>query len=293
MGRTSRVSITRSSFTCRASGMSPISSRKSVPLSALTKRPRWSAMAPVNEPLVWPKSSLSRSVSGMAPQLIATNGWFGPRAGAVDRAREELLAGAALALDQHARVAGGHALRAREHVLHERGAGHDLLAPGLPRAGAPLVPAVQGEGARDLRQQLVRVVGLGEVAEHAALHRRHRVGDRAVGGEDDHGQARVGRLDLLEERHAVHAAHAQVGEHDVGTGGGDGRQGAWAAVDGDHGVAVRLQPDGEQPEQVRVVVNQQQRGAAFGRHGCGRGPSGGGGRDRQHGGGSRGSFPGW
>jgi hypothetical protein len=76
MGRTSRVSITRSSFTCSVSGMSPISSRKSVPLSAATNRPLWSAIAPVNDPFMCPKSSLSSSVSGIAPQLIATKGWL-------------------------------------------------------------------------------------------------------------------------------------------------------------------------------------------------------------------------
>jgi hypothetical protein len=33
-----------------------------------------SAMAPVNDPRVWPKSSDSSSVSVIAPQLIGTNG---------------------------------------------------------------------------------------------------------------------------------------------------------------------------------------------------------------------------
>ena len=32
-------------------------------------------VAPVNAPCSWPKSSLSRSASGMAAQLIARNGW--------------------------------------------------------------------------------------------------------------------------------------------------------------------------------------------------------------------------
>ena len=75
---------------------------------------------------------------------------------------------------------------------------------------------MQGEGALDLAEQLVGVVGLGEVAEDAALDRRHRVGNGAVGGEDDDRQPRVGALDLLEERHAVHALHLQVGEDQVG-----------------------------------------------------------------------------
>ena len=55
-------------------GSSPISSRNSVPPWASSMRPlRW-AWAPVNEPFSWPNSSLSSRFSGMAPQLMATNG---------------------------------------------------------------------------------------------------------------------------------------------------------------------------------------------------------------------------
>ena len=43
------------------SGMSPISSRKSVPPAAASKRPTRRASAPVNAPFSWPKSSLSTS----------------------------------------------------------------------------------------------------------------------------------------------------------------------------------------------------------------------------------------
>ena len=54
--------------------MSPISSRKSVPPCAAWKRPRRSAIAPVKEPFLWPKSSDSSSPSGIAPQFTATKG---------------------------------------------------------------------------------------------------------------------------------------------------------------------------------------------------------------------------
>src|SRR5690242_15202885 len=54
--------------------MSPISSRNSVPPSAISKRPLRAAIAPVKEPFSWPKSSDSSSSEGMAPQLTATKG---------------------------------------------------------------------------------------------------------------------------------------------------------------------------------------------------------------------------
>ena len=45
-----------------------------MPPFAVSIRPRRCAWAPVNEPFSWPNSSLSSSVSGIAPQLIGTKG---------------------------------------------------------------------------------------------------------------------------------------------------------------------------------------------------------------------------
>ena len=53
---------------------SPTSSSSSVPPLAASKRPGRSWVAPVKAPRACPKSSLSRSVSVMAPQLTAMNG---------------------------------------------------------------------------------------------------------------------------------------------------------------------------------------------------------------------------
>ncbi len=61
-------------------GISPTSSRKSVPPSASSKRPTRSFTAPVNEPLAWPKNSLSKSDPGMLAQFTFTKG---PRARAL------------------------------------------------------------------------------------------------------------------------------------------------------------------------------------------------------------------
>ena len=65
-------------------------------------------------PRSWPNSSLSASSRGSAPQLTATNGppGFGPEL--VQRARHQLLAGAALARDQHRRRRRRHQRRARQ-----------------------------------------------------------------------------------------------------------------------------------------------------------------------------------
>jgi len=62
------------SFTCILNGISVISSRKRVPLSAISKRPNFLATAPVKAPFSCPNSSLSRRFSGRAAQFTGTKG---------------------------------------------------------------------------------------------------------------------------------------------------------------------------------------------------------------------------
>jgi len=89
-------------FDLHAGRGSPTSSRKMVPPSAASNRPRLSAMAPVKAPLRYPNSSLSSNVSVKAPQFTAMNGlslralwkWYG--------ARNDLFPATRLALQQHA-----------------------------------------------------------------------------------------------------------------------------------------------------------------------------------------------
>ncbi len=70
--RNERFSSTRSSFTWTGSPISPISSRKSVPPSAVSNRPGFCCTASVKAPFSCPKSSLSSSCSGRAAQLMST-----------------------------------------------------------------------------------------------------------------------------------------------------------------------------------------------------------------------------
>src|SRR5213075_1881102 len=73
-------------------------------------------------------------------------------------------------------------------------------------------------------------------------------------------------LDLPEKTHAVHALHAQVREHEVGARGGDGREGARTAIHGGHVVSVGIEANGEEPEEVRIVVDEEQRGFSVSGH---------------------------
>jgi len=110
----------------------------------------------------------------------------------VDRPRDQLLAGAALALDQYRHVGGRDGLDQRLHLRqggaladHERG--RVLLR--LQALAAELVVTAQRggvQGAVDHDQQLFRADRLDQVLERARLHRLDRVAHRAEAGQHDH-----------------------------------------------------------------------------------------------------------
>ena len=91
-----------------------------MPPSASSNLPMRRATAPVKAPFSWPNSSDSSRFSGIAAQLTATNGPCGAAAVAVDGARHQLLAGAALAGDQHAGLGGGNWRGACQHARPSR-----------------------------------------------------------------------------------------------------------------------------------------------------------------------------
>jgi hypothetical protein len=76
IGRISPSCRKRRSLAWRFRLMSATSSKKTVPPSAYWRRPFLSAVAWVNEPFLWPKSSDSRRLSGSALQFSETKGLF-------------------------------------------------------------------------------------------------------------------------------------------------------------------------------------------------------------------------
>ena len=70
---TIEFSNTRSSFDCNSRFISPISSRKRVPLFACSNFPGVVLIAPVNAPFSYPNNSASIKSRGIAAQFTATN----------------------------------------------------------------------------------------------------------------------------------------------------------------------------------------------------------------------------
>ena len=118
---------TRSSLACIAGEMSPISSRKIVPLSASSNRPLRRASAEVNAPRSWPNSSLSSRVSGRAAQLIGDQVALPLLARVVDRLGDQLLARAGLALDQDRALGPGDVPDQLEDLVHLRVLADDVV----------------------------------------------------------------------------------------------------------------------------------------------------------------------
>ncbi len=182
-------------------------------------------------------------------------GLVGTAAGAVDGPRHQLLAGARGAGDQHADVGGGDHARLLQQPLHLGAVGDDLGAPGVVALGHH--PWCLGQRLLDGGEQLVAVHRLGQEAEHPLAGGADGVGDRAVGGEQDHRQPRHLALYLAEQRQAVHLVHAQVGKYQVGAVDLQGAQRLAAALGGGHPVAAALQAHAQQLEQADVVIHQQ------------------------------------
>ena len=138
------------------------------------------------------------------------------RARLVDRAGDLFLAGPSFANDQDRRVGLGDVADQVEDVEHPRRLGEDILE-GVPRL--QLLAEHQDfvlecplfEGALDHDAEVLRVGGLGEEVVRAAAHRGDRVGDAAVAGGDDDRDGDLAGVDFLDQLHAVHFGHAQVG----------------------------------------------------------------------------------
>ncbi len=196
--------------------MSPISSSSSVPPSAAWNSPLWLATASVNGALdVAEQLGLEQGL-GDGAAVHRDEGLAGARAGLVDGLGQQFLAGAAFAAQQHAGVGLRHHARFGQCLGHAAGAADDLVLPGFGAAAPGRAGGrAQGQGLGDLVEQALAVKRLGEVGEHAALGGFHRVGNGAVGGQQDHRQGRCCFLMSSNRRQAVPAGQAHVAEHQL------------------------------------------------------------------------------
>jgi hypothetical protein len=222
--------------------------------------------ASVKAPRSWPKSSLSISVSGIAAQLTA-NGDEGPlaaRAEVVDGVRGELLAGPALAADQHGGSGDGDAAEGVEDFLHGLAATQQI-----PEALLPLDARAQSrdlvlespplEQLTDLDAQGLHLEGFGDVVRRSALHGLDGAGD-GLGCSEDHDRRRDRLLgDLLEQGQSAAAGHDEVEQDQVRRSFGDRAQRLVDAPGGRH-LAVVLEEHPQRCLHSGLVVDHEDAG---------------------------------
>ena len=130
-----------------------------MPPSASSNRPARSALASVNAPFTWPNISLSNTLSGSPPALTDDEGSLGAVRPVVDQLREQALARAGLAGDQHARVGARHLPREASR-----------LPASAREVATRSVPSARAQDRVLVREAPAAVARLGEldlVAQHA------------------------------------------------------------------------------------------------------------------------------
>ena len=173
----------------------------------------------------------------------------------VQRMRDQFLAGAGLAGDQHRQRRLRQAADRAEQRAHRRRVA-DQLGRGR---GIAVLCGLGGffrirQGARGQRHGIVQVERLGQEFMRAAAERTGGAGDVGVRRHHDHRQLRVRGLQLVQQHQAVVAGHAHIGEQQVGrTTRTQGLQGGGGAVETVHRVA-RIAQGGGQHEAYRTVV---------------------------------------
>ena len=137
----------------------------------------------------------------------------------MDRLGAKLLAGAALAGDEHGRAACGGVF---DHVVdaahRHRGADQPAESAGLDdvaRRGERFEPP-PFERVADRDQQPVGREGLDDKVIGAFAHRLDRNLDRAVGGDDDHRAGQVACANRPQDFDPVRVRQLEVEQHDIG-----------------------------------------------------------------------------
>ena len=138
----------------------------------------------------------------------------------MDRARDELFPGAALALNQDRRSARRRLDDQIEDLTHARALADDVRELVIPLLNVLAQVAVLVDQPPALHRvtddddDFLVLERLGDVVEGARLHRRNGALDRAVGGDDDDREIFVDALQLVERGDPVDAGHHDV--HDRG-----------------------------------------------------------------------------
>jgi hypothetical protein len=184
------------------------------------------------------------------------------RAEGVHCAREEFLAGAALAFDEHGGVACGSAVKGDGDLFQPRVLSDNLRGPSslrelfleedVLRRQAPL-----RESAFDEEQQVVGIDGLGQEVERPLLHRGDRILNAAVSRHHDDRQIGIDFLRCPEDAETVALGKTQVREDHAGAARAKRRNRFGLVARFDDFVALRLEREAEHRAERVLVLDEQ------------------------------------
>ncbi len=180
----------------------------------------------------------------------------------VDRPCDQLLAGAALAAQEHGAAVLADGLDQTIHRLHA-GALPDQLAeaaqaPDLATERRVLaLERRQVEHALQREQDLLRAGVLDEVVGGAELHGLDGGLDRPVAGEHHRGGGDAALVHGAQQVHAVHHRHLEVGQHDVEGDAREARERGLAMRRVLHLVSRSLEVLRQRAGHVELVLDEQ------------------------------------
>nr|AAC45363.1 ORF5; no significant similarity with known prokaryotic or eukaryotic proteins [Aeromonas hydrophila] len=213
-------------------------------------------------------------VVGNGGAVEGDEGLLATGAALVDGLGAHLLAGAALAGDEHGRLARRRALDDAIDRLHRHGGtdetGKRAALEVLPVLGHQRAELLVLEGIACGGAQPLAVERFGQKVEGTEPHRLHRHVHRAVGGDHHH---RAGQLlfgDLLQDVHAGHVGQLEIQQHHRRRAAQQLRQCLLAAIGPQHLVAILGQILFIDHRQTAGIFHQQDSRFAFshGSHPC-------------------------
>ena len=246
----------------RGAASSPISSRKSVPPEAASKRPmRRSRGVGEGAPLVAEQLALDQPV-GDRGAVDGDEGTLAARPQIVDGPRDQLLAGAALAPDQHRDLRHRDATDGLEDLLHDGAAAEQAPELILRRdlRAQPHHLALQlaaREQLAHLDAERLHLEGLGQVVGGAELHGLDGGGDGPGAAQHDH---RRRRRPAARAPRAGRSRCGRASRGRAGSGPGAPRRAARSAsstLAGGHHLALLLEQHAKRFLHPGLVVDHQ------------------------------------
>ena len=236
-----------------------------MPPEASTNLPRWRSVAPVKAPFSWPNRIDSTRLSGIAPQLTATNGlvlrsplpWMA-------RANNSLPTPDSPSISTGmVEAAAFCAVRSTPAMVSLRvTTSANVRRPSLAVADA-LQFALQRAGVERIAQADLQPLDADRLDHEilgAGAHRRHHIVDAAMGGLHDDGDVEAGFADFGQHAHAVEAGHDEIEHHGVdGLRVRRGQRGdrGIAAIDNHGLIAAFLHHVFDQATRYRIVIGNQ------------------------------------